>query len=620
MKRVLVVSATFLLVSGGAAAVGALDNLALKGSDTLEHVTTDVLAACPGATAANTTYLGTGSTAGENAMTAGTQTVAPMSRFLNPTKGVCDGAPSGTAGFVSGAGGSTAEGLVIGLDGLSIVAGQPNAAACGGGLAFSAGRSFAVTDSTGAAVVNCSGCDAGTNTYHLQTWKDVLALVYAGKTHAMSGTTRDCANDVRRSLVDNWGSLFEGTCTGATCTQLRRAFRRADLSGTTDTFLGLVGLNSMPLANNVAGATAKQIDFCNANSASLFGGDSDYLDNDPIRRPCDANEEACGKDGKLGLVTVVEVPGNLTNAQNHPTTLCTLGKFRLVKPSTNNSVTTCPNGGGLLLGKCFQPTIENTDGTFTADCLARKTPVQGLGGGGMDGRAYNLASKNADGTYRKDTRNRPIVGSYYRVHTTKVTTVGAPVCTLDDATVQIGCLARANGCALGFAGREAESITPAGSVVALTVNAKAPTQANIEALVLTPLDTSDDYPLARKLFFDTVVGFENLTGGELELAKCLPAPDRSVRRQVATNDRRRGAPPTSLAADRARRDRDFVEQDFVREQAAALVVGDRAQHHAIHDARARLGRHAGQIADGVAVELQVDFAARGLEAHGHLHA
>src|SRR5262249_15747395 len=157
-------------------------------------------------------------------------------------------------------GGVTAEGIVIGLDGVAIVAGTPNATACGGGLAFSAGRSFAVTDSMGNPVMNCSGCDPGTHTYHLQTWKDVLALVYAGKTHPMSGTTRDWGNEGRRSLVNNWGNLFEGTCSGASCTQLQRAYRRADLSGTTDTFLGLVGLNSMPLAKTVAGASAKQID------------------------------------------------------------------------------------------------------------------------------------------------------------------------------------------------------------------------------------------------------------------------------------------------------------------------------------------------------------------------
>jgi hypothetical protein len=520
MRILSIMGATFLLVGGSAATVGALDNLALKGSDTLEHVTGDVLAACPGATSAGTSYLGTGSSAGENAMSAGTQTVAPMSRFLNATAGTCGGPTAGSAGASPGAGATTAEGLVIGLDGVAIVAGASNAAACGGGLAFSTTRSFNVTDATGAPVLNCSGCDAGTNVYHLTSWKDVLALVYSGKTHAMTGTTRDCAGDVRRSLVDNWGALFENTCSGATCTTLKRAFRRADLSGTTDTFLGLVGLNSMPLASTVAGATQKQVDFCNANSATLFGGGSDYLDNDPIRRTCDANEEVCGKDGKLGLVTVVEVPGNLTSAQNYPGQLCTLGKFRLLKPA-NTGITTCPNGGGLLFGKCFQPTIENADGTFTADCLARKTPVQGFGGAGMDGRAYNLYSKNADGTYRRDTTNRFVTGAFYRLHTTKVITAGAPVCLQDDATTQIGCLARANGCALGFAGREAETIAPAGSVAALTVNGLAPSQANIEHLVTTPTTASDDYPLARKLFFNTIDGFEHVTGGELELARCF---------------------------------------------------------------------------------------------------
>ena len=520
MRILSIMGATFLLVGGSAASVGALDNLALKGSDTLEHITKDVLAACPGASAGGVSYVGTGSSTGENAMTAGLQTVAPMSRFLNPTAGVCDGPPASSPGGVPGAGGVTAEGLLIGLDGIAIVAGKANAEACGGSLAFSTQRTFNVTDAAGQPVLNCSGCDPGTNVYRLQNWKDVLALVYSGKTHAMSGTNRDCASDVRRSLVDNWGNLFENTCSGATCTQLKRAFRRADLSGTTDTFLGLVGLNAMPLAQSVPGSSTKQIDFCNANSAVLFGGQSDYLDNDPIRRPCEANEEVCGKDGKLGLVTVVEVPGNLTGAQNYPGQLCSLGKFRLLKPA-NTGITVCPNGGGLLFGKCFQPTIENPDGTFTADCLPRKTPVQGFGGAGMDGRAYNLTSRNADGTYRRDTANRFITGSYYRLHTTKVTNPGAPVCLQDDATAQIGCLSRANGCALGFAGREAMSLSPAGSVVGLNVDGKAPSQANIEALVTTPTNAADDYPLARKLFFNTVNGFENVNGGELELARCM---------------------------------------------------------------------------------------------------
>src|SRR5258708_22745670 len=237
--RTKIVGATVLMVGVGiTATVGAGSNIALQGSDTLEQVTKDVLAQCPGATGAGITYVGGGSTTGENAMTAATptQAVAPMSRFLNPTAGVC-------------AKGATAEGIVIGLDGIAIVASALAGNNCGGGLAFSASHSFAVTDSTGNPVLNCPGCDAGTNTYHLTDWKDVLSLIYGGKPHAPA--TADCNGDVRKSLVNNWASLFEAACSGSTCTTLRHAWRRSDLSATSDTLLALLGLPGLPSATTV---------------------------------------------------------------------------------------------------------------------------------------------------------------------------------------------------------------------------------------------------------------------------------------------------------------------------------------------------------------------------------
>lgn len=481
----------------------ALDNVAMRGSDTVAAVAENVLAQCSGA--AGITYLGGGSTTGENAMTSAspTQTVAPMSRTLNPVAGVC-------------AKGTTAEGMVIGLDGIVAVAGATNANVCGAAVAYTTSRSFQVTDASGAPVKDCTGCDAGTNTYRIADWKDVLALLYAGKTH-VAGAAADCASHVRRSLVDNWANLFEGGCSGGSCTQLKRAFRRADLSGTTDTFLSLLGLPSMPLAKSGSGATSKPIAFCNAHGAgNLYGGDSDYLDNDPIRRPCDASEEVCGRTGDLGLVTVVEVPMNLTAAQNYPTQTCGLGKFRLLKPAATG-VTVCPNGKGPLFGKCFQPTIENADGTFTAECVARKSPVQGFGGAGMDGRAYNLYAKDANGLYRKDASNRFITGAFYRLHANKTIAAGAALCKDPSPTSQVGCLAQANPCAIGFSGRDAQV---QGSV-GLSVNGITPSDEKIKNLVTTPDDKSDDYPLARKLYFNTVAGFENVTGGELQLAQCM---------------------------------------------------------------------------------------------------
>ncbi|HXI55540.1 MAG TPA: hypothetical protein VNO55_05750 [Polyangia bacterium] len=507
--RTKIVGATFLMVGVGVVAVvntvGAMDNIALQGSDTLEQVTKDVLAQCPGATGKGITYNGGGSTTGENAMTAPTptQTTAPMSRALGNTTAIC-------------AKGATAEGIVVGLDGIAVVASATEGNKCGGGLAFSTSKSFNVTDANGAPVVNCPGCDSGTNTYHLTDWKDVLALVFGGKPHA--GAT-DCNSDVRKSLVNNWGSLFEASCTGSTCTQLRHAFRRSDFSGTSDTLLSLIGLPGLPSAKAVTGAVAKPVAFCNAfGLGAIFAGDDDYQDKDPIRRPCDANEEACSRDGTLGLVTVVEVPADLAVAALYPSVPCTPGKFQLMKPATSG-ISICPNGNTLLFGKCFQPFQDLGGGAINAHCIAAKSPVQGFGANGMNGRAYNLVVKNADGTYVKDNINRFITGAFYRVHTSKVITGGGTPCTKASSTEQIGCLAQASPCSVGYAGREADQQPGA---IALTVNGITDTQANIEKIVTAPADTTF-YPLSRKLYFNSVVGFGDpaVKDGELELAKCF---------------------------------------------------------------------------------------------------
>jgi ABC-type phosphate transport system substrate-binding protein len=501
-----ILGAAFLMVGVGfTTTASAINNVALQGSDTLEEVTKAVLAQCPGATTNGITYNGGGSTTGENAMTASppTQFVAPMSRFLNPTTGVC-------------AKGPTAEAIVVGLDGIAIVTSASEGNKCGGGLAFTSTHSFAVTDTNGNAVNNCSGCDSGTNTYHLTDWKDVLTLIYGGKTHA--GVT-DCNSDVRRSLVNNWGALFEASCTGSTCTQLRHAWRRSDFSGTSDTLLTLLALPGLPSAKTVPGAVAKGVAFCNAfGLGNIFAGDDDYQDKDPIRRPCDNNEEACSRDGTLGLVTVVEVPADLTGAQLFSSVACSPGKFQLMKPATTG-ITACPNGLGLLFGKCFQPYQDLGGGAFNAHCIALKTPVQGFGANGMNGRAYNLIVKNADGSYVKDNLNRFITGAFYGVHTSKVIATGAATCTQTDSTAQIGCLAQADPCSMGYAGREAAN--QAGSI-ALTLNGITDSQANIEKIVTAPSDPTF-YPLSRKLFFSTVAGFgdPNLATGELELAKCM---------------------------------------------------------------------------------------------------
>jgi hypothetical protein len=262
-----------------------------------------------------------------------TQQIAPMSRQLNGT--ACTGL------------GTTIGQELIGLDGIAIVGANQTAG-------DSDGQSAQTTDDcndnvTGGRVLNvpgctaADGCDASSN-YTFTDWKDVLAMIYAGQNHtsapqllpggALCNTNADCTNPgetcigtpptarcglvadvnkrnparincnsiVRRALADNWGALFAtgtgaGACRSGNCTKLRHAFRRDDISGTTDTFVGLVGLVAIPnyttafdpspvfLPKPDSKATANP--FCNAGEALMNKGDSDYLDLDPIRRAVD---------------------------------------------------------------------------------------------------------------------------------------------------------------------------------------------------------------------------------------------------------------------------------------------------------------------------------------------
>jgi len=330
--RKFLAGAAFLVGVGAAAQANA--QLNLKGSDTLEDVAKDAITA---AGIANITYVGGGSGGGQAAMTSSpaTQQIAPMSRQLNGTACTNLGATVGQE--------------LIGLDGIAVVAANQT----GGD---SDGQSVATTDDcsdniTGGLVLNvpgCTandGCDASSN-YTFADWKDVLAMVYGGQNHnkqcggdtnvpSTNGTlcttnsqcgvgtcaaipaiqpatgaspnARDprkvnCNSSVRRTLVDNWGSLFSngtgaGACRSGQCTKLRHAFRRDDISGTTDTFVTLVGMAAIPpyttafdptptfLPKPDTKATANA--FCNAGDGLMNKGDSDYLDLDPIRRAVD---------------------------------------------------------------------------------------------------------------------------------------------------------------------------------------------------------------------------------------------------------------------------------------------------------------------------------------------
>jgi hypothetical protein len=254
--------AALVAVGGGAATAAAATLPQFLGSDTLFQVTTQAIAACPGA--AGLAYLGTGSGNGETAMRTGTQAIAPMSRFLG--NGIC-----------TVAGGATelqsSQGIVIGLDGVSLLGSTATAGAvaCNGadltdctpeaaGLAFSGS-------------VTTTSNHFPSYTYTFTNWKDVLSVIYGGQSNASQNTaTGDsgCNSDIRNTLAAHWGELFQNPSCGTgttTCTILQHAFRRDDASGTSDIFQQLLGLSPAPTSgsNHNFGTSP----FCNVNEVGV---------------------------------------------------------------------------------------------------------------------------------------------------------------------------------------------------------------------------------------------------------------------------------------------------------------------------------------------------------------
>jgi cysteine-rich repeat protein len=528
-------------VGAGAAGAGALNNVQLKGSDTLSEITKDLLAACPGADPVGSdglAYVGGGSTNGETAMrTAGVspnpqQTIAPMSRF------VAQGATGATCTVPASFGATnTAEGLVIGMDGLSVVAARANGGSttcngatddCDGNTEPGAGLAFNTTV-------------AG---YTFNNWRDVLRVVFGGMDHSSGSNLalRNCNSPVRQAIVASYNSLFQtpASCTTAACTALRHAFIRDNESGTTDTFVSLLGLTNINITGRVS-------PFCNAlrTSDALPGAAGeviryfpDYQDFDPIRRTCAPTEQVCHKNGnniigsnRYGLGVVVTVtPTDFipTVAEAFPTTPCQAGNFAYAPLVPQSIVFTpnnrCPNGDVAAFdSNCLYPRTA-TNSYKCLNSIANRPSfvlnnalVEGREPSLADGRTYNLhllkdpVAPAVDPTYEVDGRNRRMVGAFYRIHTTTSLASPAVTCQNRDATSQIGCLVSASPCSIGFAGRGATDDNP--GTAALKVNKLHPSVDCVGTVA---------YPLSRKLYINSFTGFEDaaVVGQELELVKC----------------------------------------------------------------------------------------------------
>jgi hypothetical protein len=524
-----------------------------SGSDTLRVFTQTLVSQC-GAQGGGTTYpalagtpqfnyIGGGSTAGGTDMRNGEQDIASQSRFISTAEAcetVIEANPSTGAGNLGNdeaavtisPAGSGAEGLAVALDGMSIAVSPTSGARCdttlgdsfAAPLAFSNGKSFFVTDFANDGLprppslpVNPS--NPAQSIYTFSNFQDVLRILFAGadstrannvtegggSSQRASNRVARCTSDVRRSLVSQWDNVIQAnpaTCTGqASCGTLRRLYRRADDSGTTDTFLSLLGLAS------VRSGSGEQLEpFCNGQERQ---------DNDPIRRTCLPDDDVCGPlPSGMGLVQAVELYQVLNVSQAnmsaawYPTTPCTTGVFVLrdapILPG-GGSATTCPDGAPQILGQCLTPQSGPANAVGTAigtNCLNGQLNTSFLTPGGNDGRAFNRELRSSAGNMRNELIQGQTVptGITNAVHRTR-SRVGTPSgqCLDGDATLGIGCLAGRVACSLGFAGREATDNPNNPVAVAAPVGNVTPTVTNIQ---------NASYPLARRLYINSIVGFD----------------------------------------------------------------------------------------------------------------
>jgi hypothetical protein len=632
--RTSMVGAVFLLAGAGAATtaaavgtdttgsgVSAASPFHLNGSDTLHDVTVDVINGCNGTfsdfNSKFLTYDGGGSGVGAGQLGQGAQALAPMSRALKPGAG---GEYCAVAAQVYSTGTVTSspsltEALLVGIDGVAIAANTTNSCSSSSATQFGATSGFQVfNDGLTGTPATCPGCSGTTYTfgdtsgtiYSGQPSFDALAVLYFGLTH---DGTYNCASPVRKSLIKNWNNLFTGGCAagkGNCPNGLSHAWRRSDLSGTTDAFVSVlnppnnsagfsVGIGT--LSTVPVGASQKSNPFCNSvdqtgtTIVKSFGGSSDFSDNDPVRTNCAAPETAVPPPldssgnptlstntddvceafknfatsqkvvgGDIGVVVPILVPDEVTQntAEWYPSVPCS-GSCTLVQVAKNLPAGfLCPNGLKPYATQCFMPfagSASNPD----PRCVSgpNNTCVDTVGK--RDGREYNLVtivagSEIQNSTIKKialdfaggpfqfalDANIRLLTGSYYRMRSvngadpTNATTppTGTGICQENDDTSQIGCLVDSDKCSVGFAGRKAASAfsdTPGpggqSALKALSVNGTPPfTPGGNQDLalqnLLQPTGTTPLYPLARRLYVSTLYGWDNLQGGEKELAEC----------------------------------------------------------------------------------------------------
>ncbi len=289
--------------------------------------------------------------------------------------------------------------------------------------------------------------------------------------------------------------------------------------------------------------------------ANAYKGEyfTDLQDHDFIRRACAfPSEDVCSARGDLGLVLPIwDVPNtDIPSADAFPTLACANGTYTCESASRDNCsgaahFALCPDGtdpnapsGTNLCPKnqCAYPAGKTSAG-LDPRCNAPRT-ANPPGAGTFDGRVYNLTTWTSDPSAgfikAKITRstgltNPPtgagttagvaMVGAFYRIHSVHSIASPAILCKKVSATDQIGCLVQASPCSIGYAGNSAADGT---NTIALKVNNVDPNNLCVQNFLSDPtFANATTYPLSRKLFLNTIAGFETVTGDQLKLASCF---------------------------------------------------------------------------------------------------
>jgi cysteine-rich repeat protein len=277
-----------------------------------------------------------------------------------------------------------------------------------------------------------------------------------------------------------------------------------------------------------------------------------FQDNDPIRRTClggatnnhnRAGEEVCNIDGALGLVVpmvdsdwMLRLP---TPLKQYPTNQCNTFGFGssptvftcAIRGTGTKHSGECPNGDQLIAGGCYVPIDTLSVAGGTSQCVATKATVAVSARTltNPDGRHYNVQMH--DGTNPPSPAligyaqyNIPSLGAtldfaagYNRIHQVETAVGPANVaCQMVDMTDQIGCLAQADPCSIGYAGDGSKGWTghangaAGGGGVAGGIDAMRVAQVYPNTTTVQLLGQAGEYQVARKLYLASLVGFGNL--------------------------------------------------------------------------------------------------------------